>query len=99
MQKKIGTIISVLLILMFLVFLTLKLLGTIQWSWWWVTSPLWIPMALQVLVVIAGFIFGAITLLILKRKFNKVNESIENLMSYDEMQSNNSKRKRTNGNG
>lgn len=25
----------------FLVFLVLKLCGTIDWSWWWVTAPLW----------------------------------------------------------
>jgi hypothetical protein len=27
--------------LMFLVFMTLKLIGYITWSWWWVTAPLW----------------------------------------------------------
>lgn len=27
--------------LMFLIFLTLKLCGVIDWSWWWVTAPLW----------------------------------------------------------
>lgn len=35
--------------LLFLVFLVLKLaeIGTVAtWSWWWVTSPLWIPVAL-----------------------------------------------------
>lgn len=26
---------------LFLIFLTLKLLGKITWSWWWVTAPLW----------------------------------------------------------
>lgn len=26
---------------LFLVFLTLKLMGHIAWSWWWVTLPLW----------------------------------------------------------
>lgn len=30
----------------FLVFLVLKLTGVITWSWWWVTAPLWIPVAL-----------------------------------------------------
>jgi len=25
------------------VFITLKLLGYITWSWWWVTAPLWGP--------------------------------------------------------
>ena len=23
------------------VFITLKLCGVIDWSWWWVTSPMW----------------------------------------------------------
>jgi hypothetical protein len=36
---------------LFLVFLILKLTGTIDWSWWWVTSPLWIPLALGVVVM------------------------------------------------
>jgi hypothetical protein len=30
-------------IILFIVFLVLKLTNTIDWSWWWVTSPLWIP--------------------------------------------------------
>lgn len=29
-----------------LIFITLKLLGTIHWSWWWVLAPLWGPVAL-----------------------------------------------------
>jgi hypothetical protein len=32
--------------LLFLIFLTLKLCGVITWSWWWVTAPLWGPIAL-----------------------------------------------------
>lgn len=28
--------------LLTIVFITLKLLGYITWSWWWVFSPLWI---------------------------------------------------------
>lgn len=27
--------------LLFLVFLVLKLTNYINWSWWWVTAPLW----------------------------------------------------------
>ena len=30
---------------LFVVFLVLKLTGHIDWSWWWVTSPLWIGVA------------------------------------------------------
>lgn len=33
-------------------FIVLKLCGVIDWSWWWVTAPIWIPIVL-VLVVIA----------------------------------------------
>ena len=32
--------------ILFLIFLTLKLTGVIDWSWWWVTAPLWIPVGL-----------------------------------------------------
>lgn len=33
----------------FLIFLTLKLVGVdpvAGWSWWWVTAPIWIPLAI-----------------------------------------------------
>ncbi len=50
---------------LFVVFLVLKLTGNIDWSWWWVTSPIWIPVALAFLfliilmfVVILLMIFG-----------------------------------------
>ena len=36
---------------LFMVFLVLKLTGNIDWSWWWVTSPLWIPLALGVVIM------------------------------------------------
>ena len=26
---------------LFLIFLVLKLTGSIAWSWWWITAPLW----------------------------------------------------------
>lgn len=36
--------------LMFLIFMTLKLTGFIDWSWWWVTSPLWMPVFLIITI-------------------------------------------------
>ncbi len=36
---------------LFLIFLILKLTGIIDWSWWWVTSPLWIPLVFGILVL------------------------------------------------
>jgi hypothetical protein len=32
----------------FIVFLILKLTDNIDWSWWWIFSPLWIPIALVI---------------------------------------------------
>ncbi len=37
--------------IVFVVFLVLKLTGTIDWSWWWVTAPLWGPLALVLIVI------------------------------------------------
>jgi hypothetical protein len=38
--------------ILFLIFMTLKLTGNITWSWWWVTAPLWMP------ILLVGFIIG-----------------------------------------
>ena len=38
--------------LLTLVFITLKLIGHIEWSWWWVLAPIWIPI-LIVLAILA----------------------------------------------
>ena len=38
--------------LLFLVFLVLKLTKVINWSWWWVTAPIWGPLALAVAIII-----------------------------------------------
>jgi len=34
-----------------IVFVVLKLTGTIDWSWWWVLCPLWISLLVIVLVI------------------------------------------------
>ena len=44
-----------LVFLLFVVFLILKLAGVIDWSWWWVTSPLWLAaMATVAALILAG---------------------------------------------
>jgi O-antigen ligase len=49
--------------LLALVFIVLKLTGVIDWNWWWVLSPIWIPILLVVLI------FGGwILLTVLSRK-------------------------------
>ena len=40
--------------ILFLIFMTLKLTGNITWSWWWVASPLWIPVLLVMGVIVLG---------------------------------------------
>ncbi len=40
-----------------LLFIALKLCGVIDWSWWWVLAPFWIPVALvAVIILIAAVI-------------------------------------------
>lgn len=46
--------------LLFLVFLVLKLTHVIDWSWWWVTAPLWIPAGVALLFFVAALIGMAI---------------------------------------
>jgi len=57
--------------LIFIVFLILKLVDfnkVSDWSWWWVTSPLWVPLA-----VVVG-IFGIIIIFwMLATIFTKLN--------------------------
>ena len=49
---------------LFIVFLVLKLTGHIDWSWWWVTSPLWIPFAIVLAIVGIGVIITGLVALI-----------------------------------
>ena len=46
--------------ILFIVFLILKLCGQIDWSWWWVTCPLWgqlVIVLLFMIVALVGLIF------------------------------------------
>lgn len=45
---------------LFITFLVLKLTGTINWSWWWVTAPLWGQVALLLGIVVVGLLFAAV---------------------------------------
>lgn len=45
-------------------FIGLKLTHNIDWSWWWVLSPFWIPAAIVLAVLAVAFI-GATSLIIL----------------------------------
>lgn len=44
-----------------LIFITLKLMGYITWSWWWVTAPFWGGLALLLVIIAVLFMaFGVV---------------------------------------
>jgi predicted tellurium resistance membrane protein TerC len=45
--------------LLTIVFITLKLTDYIDWSWWWVLSPLWIPLAIIFAILVIMLVMGA----------------------------------------
>jgi len=48
-----------------LIFIFLKLAGVINWSWWWILSPLWLPIAIFIGVVCIGCIILLISFIIM----------------------------------
>ena len=44
--------------LLLLIFITLKLCKVIDWDWWWVMAPLWIPIALLAVVSLLYLLFA-----------------------------------------
>ncbi|MCV0404531.1 MAG: hypothetical protein K5924_12625 [Chloroflexi bacterium] len=41
--------------LLAILFIALNLTGHIDWSWWWVTAPLWIPSVVVLILIAVGF--------------------------------------------
>lgn len=61
MDKKNNIIKADFLTLLFLMLLFLKLgqFGVVaNWSWWWVTAPLWVPIAAATITVLVVLIFN-----------------------------------------
>ena len=48
--------------LLTIVFIALKLCNVIEWSWWWVLSPIWISFGIAIIcfliTVVGAFIWG-----------------------------------------
>lgn len=40
-----------------IIFIVLKVVGVISWSWWWVFSPLWIDLILVALILLIYYAF------------------------------------------
>ena len=45
-----------------IVFIVLKLCNVIEWSWWWVLAPFWIPFGIAIIdfliTIVGAFIWG-----------------------------------------
>ena len=50
-EKVTTPLVGVLNVVIFLAFFFAKIFDKIDWSWWWVFSPLWIPIAVLFAVV------------------------------------------------
>ena len=59
MEKKVtvnvGGLLSTLLLVAFII---LKLCNVITWSWLWVLSPLWIPIAFSLIIIGLAMLWG-----------------------------------------
>lgn len=57
-----------------LIFITLKLTDYIDWSWWWVLAPIWIPLAVVATVFV---IMGIAVLLGVKYEISKYKKKVK----------------------
>lgn len=47
--------------LLTIAFVVLKLVGVIDWSWWWVLAPLWISAGIAIAIVVVFLVVLAVT--------------------------------------
>lgn len=75
--------------LLTIVFITLKLLGKIEWAWWWVVSPVWIAIlaVIAVLIValgVAGVVAGVSALSERRKRAERLEVARERLLAMSE---------------
>lgn len=46
--------------LLAIAFIVLKLTKVIDWSWWWVLAPLWIPVAIYLFILFVIFVVAVV---------------------------------------
>lgn len=47
-----------------ILFIAFKLLGIIDWSWWWVLSPLWLPTCIILAIFIVVIIITLVVMFV-----------------------------------
>jgi hypothetical protein len=67
MEIKLGSFATLLTV----VFITLKLCGVINWSWWWVVSPIFISIGLALFILLFATVLVGLTSVILGLIVNK----------------------------
>lgn len=67
MEIKMGSFATLLTV----VFITLKLCGVINWSWWWVVSPIFISVGLALFILLFATVLVGLTSVILGLIVNK----------------------------
>lgn len=59
-ESKNESAVSEFCVLLTIAFIVLKLCGVIDWSWIWVLSPLWLPLATVIVICLLIFIIALI---------------------------------------
>ena len=64
---------SPLTVIIFLAFFFAKIFDKIDWSWWWVFSPLWIPLAFIIIIsaALAVLYFSAVMINLIRTTIRK----------------------------
>lgn len=60
------------------IFVTLKLTDNIDWSWWWVLAPLWIPIAIALIGITAVGVIYYSAAAATRRKIREMVEAFKN---------------------
>jgi len=63
--------------LLFITFLVLKLTDVIDWSWWWVTAPLWGGLVIAVAIISCFALFAGSIAAFAARRAKKVAKAFD----------------------
>ena len=69
------------------IFIVLKLVGVIDWSWWWVLSPFWISAVLAILCIVGVLFYCVVIAGTIKTKRKRWQHE-ERTMAYQTVKTN-----------
>ena len=52
MAQKLGVVMLIFTLIITIIFVSARINDKIDWSWWWIFSPVWIPMGLGTIISI-----------------------------------------------